>query len=83
MTEQPAPQPGKQTDMVDHPSHYNNLPVDIECIDVIEHMNLCRGNAIKYIWRAGDKGDAIEDLQKAIWYLEREIRRIRRGRGEA
>ena len=64
------------TDSVDHPPHYNDLPNDIECIDVIEHMNLCRGNAIKYIWRAGLKGDVIEDLRKAIWYLNPEIQRI-------
>jgi hypothetical protein len=39
-------------------------------------MNFCRGNAIKYIWRAGLKGDAIEDLRKARWYLDREIARM-------
>ena len=39
-------------------------------------MNFCLGNAMKYIWRAGEKGDAIEDLQKAMWYLDREIGRL-------
>lgn len=63
-------------EQIDHPIHYNNLPCEIECIDVIEHMNFCRGNAIKYIWRAGSKGDTVEDLEKAIWYLKREIQRI-------
>lgn len=66
------------TDMVNHPPHYNTLPVDIECIDVIEHFNLNRGNAIKYIWRAGEKGDPVQDLEKAIWYIDREIKRIKR-----
>jgi len=66
------------TDMVNHPPHYNTLPVDIECIDVIEHLNFCRGSAIKYIWRAGEKGDPIQDLEKGIWYLRREIERIKR-----
>jgi len=59
-----------------HPLHYNHLPVEIECIDVVEHMNFNQGNAIKYIWRAGMKGDVIEDLEKAIWYLRREVQRI-------
>lgn len=60
---------------VDHPKHYNQVP-GIECIDVVEHFNFNRGNAIKYIWRAGDKGNEIEDLQKALWYIQREIERV-------
>lgn len=67
MTEQPDP--------VDHPQHYTAHPSGIECIQVTEHMNFCLGNAVKYIWRAGLKHDAIEDLRKAAWYLEREIAR--------
>jgi hypothetical protein len=39
-------------------------------------MNFCLGNAVKYIWRAGEKGDAVEDLRKARWYLDREIARL-------
>lgn len=62
-------------DKIDHPSHYNQHPSGIEAIDVCEHMNFCLGNAIKYIWRADFKGDDIEDLKKAIWYLNREIKR--------
>jgi hypothetical protein len=42
-------------------------------------MGFCRGNAIKYIWRAGEKGPPIDDLRKAVWYLEREIKRLERG----
>ena len=57
---------------VDHPDHYNKHPSGIECIDVIEHMPFNLGNAIKYIWRLSYKGSAIEQLEKAIWYLERE-----------
>lgn len=64
------------TDPVDHPPHYQAHPAGIECIDVVEHMNFCRGNAVKYIWRAGLKGDAVEDLRKARWYLDREIARL-------
>jgi len=63
-------------DTVDHPSHYNGQVPGIECIQVVRHFNFNRGNAIKYIWRAGCKESEIEDLRKAIWYLEDEIRRI-------
>lgn len=61
---------------VNHPKHYNAHPSGIECIDVVEHFNFNRGNAIKYIWRAGEKENEVEDLEKAIWYLTREVRRI-------
>lgn len=40
-------------------------------------MNFCVGNAIKYLWRAGRKGEAVEDLEKAKWYLDREIERVK------
>lgn len=62
-------------DPVNHPSHYTTHPSGVECIQITEHMNFCLGNAIKYIWRADEKHDAIEDLQKAAWYIEREIAR--------
>ena len=64
-------------DAVNSPDHYTSHGSGIECIQVTEHMNFCLGNAVKYIWRAGLKGDSIEDLSKAIWYLEREIQRIK------
>ena len=60
---------------VDHPPHYNRHPAGIEAIDVCEHMNFCLGNAMKYIWRADFKDNDIEDLKKAIWYLNREVER--------
>ena len=70
---------------VNHPSHYNQG--EIEVIDYIEDQNLgfCLGNAVKYISRAGYKQDyqiqdqkekTIEDINKAIWYLERRIKEI-------
>ena len=62
-------------DAVSHPIHYTSHPGGVECIVVTEHMGFCLGNAIKYIWRADLKHDAIEDLEKAKWYLEREIAR--------
>lgn len=63
------------SDNVNHPKHYNAHPSGIECIDVVEHMNFNLGNAMKYIWRADEKGDSDSDLQKAKWYVEREIER--------
>jgi hypothetical protein len=61
---------------VNHPVHYGKSVPDIECIDVVEHFNFNKGNAIKYIWRAEHKGSEMEDLEKAIWYLKREVERI-------
>jgi hypothetical protein len=67
------------SDMVNQPPHYTDHPSGVECIAITEHMNFCLGNAIKYIWRAGSKGEALEDLKKARWYVEREIARLERG----
>ena len=64
------------TDAVNHPPHYNQHPSGVECITVTEHMNFCRGNAMKYLWRAGEKGQELEDLRKARWYIDREISRV-------
>lgn len=60
-------------DAVNHPRHYTSHPSGVECIDIVEHFPFNVGNAIKYAWRAGLKGDDVEDLQKAAWYLKREI----------
>lgn len=62
-------------DMVDHPAHYGGADNPYEAIKVIEAWNLgfCLGNAVKYISRAGKKGDVLEDLKKARWYLDRQI----------
>lgn len=70
----------QEVDVINHPPHYSANPSGIECIDIVEHMNFCRGAAVKYIWRAGQKDPAkeVEDLRKAIWYLEREVKRIER-----
>lgn len=62
-------------DNVNNPKHYTAHPSGVECIEITEHMSFTLGNAIKYIWRADLKQDAIEDLKKARWYLDREIRR--------
>jgi hypothetical protein len=60
-------------DPINHPKHFTSHPSGIECIEVVRHMGFNLGNATKYIWRAGLKGDAIEDLKKAVWYLNDEI----------
>jgi hypothetical protein len=70
--------PRSGSDSVNHPAHYNAHPSGVECIDVVEHMTFNVGNAVKYCWRAGLKGDRIEDLKKARWYIDREIKKLTR-----
>lgn len=62
-------------DPVNHPQHYTAHPSGVECITITEHMGFNLGNAVKYLWRADLKHDAIEDLKKAAWYVAREIER--------
>jgi len=66
-------------DLVNNPKHYKSHPSGIECIDITEHLMCNRANAIKYAWRANDKGCTREDLQKCEWYINREIKRLQRG----
>ena len=71
-------------DLVNHPPHYTSDPSGIECIQVTRHRTFNIGNAIKYLWRAGLKTEAdkkaiekqIEDLRKAIFYINDEIERL-------
>ena len=70
------------TDNVNKPPHYTAHPSGVECIQITEHMNFCLGNALKYIWRAGLKQNEVEDLRKAVWYLNREIERLENGKEE-
>ncbi len=62
-------------DAVSHPKHYTSHPSGVECITVTEHMGFNLGNAVKYIWRADLKADAVEDLKKARWYIDRELQK--------
>lgn len=72
------------SDNVNHPKHYTQHPSGIECIEITQWYNFCIGNAIKYLWRNGikteqgmsNKEKQIEDLKKAIWYINKEIERI-------
>lgn len=61
---------------VNHPKHYCDHPSGVECITITEHMNFNLGNAIKYLWRAGLKGNEKEDMLKAKWYIQRELDRL-------
>jgi len=64
-------------DPVTYPAHYTRFPVEV--IELTEHLNFCRGNAVKYIARAGAKDPLkeVEDLEKAVWYIQREISRMK------
>ena len=74
----------KKQDNVNHPSHYTSHPSGIECIEITRHYCFSIGNAIKYLWRAGlkkesgqkDKEKEIEDLRKAIWYINDRINQL-------
>lgn len=70
-------------EMINHPKHYNMG--NIEVVDVIEDWNLgfCLGNAIKYIGRADHQGNKMQDLKKALWFLEREINSLEKGQMNA
>jgi hypothetical protein len=68
----------QKNDPVNHPSHYTSHPSGIECIRVTEHMNFNVGNAVKYLWRCDHKGSLISDLEKARWYIDREIARLKK-----
>lgn len=68
-------------DNVNHPQHYTSDPSGVECITITQYRDFCIGNAIKYLWRAGLKTDTdksrvtkeIEDLKKAVWYINKKI----------
>lgn len=72
------------TDIVSHPPHYTSDPSGIECIQITRHRNFNIGNAIKYLWRAGLKASSdrsaldkqVEDLRKAVFYINDEITRL-------
>ena len=65
-------------DIVNHPKHYTSDPSGIECIQITRWRNFNIGNAIKYLWRNGlkENNSNIQDLKKAIWYINDEIKRL-------
>lgn len=68
-------------DYVNHPPHYQSKS-GIECIDVIEDMPYNIASAIKYLWRCGKKWDAKEDLEKAEWFIRRELQRVAKNKND-
>lgn len=62
---------------VNYPPHYTSHPSGVECITVTRHMSFNLGNAVKYIWRAALKGNQIQDLEKAVFYINDEIERLK------
>jgi hypothetical protein len=73
-----TPKPEK-VDMVNHPPHYTSDPSGVEAIAVLRHRNYNIGNAMKYLWRAGikDPEKTVQDLEKAIFYINDEIKRVK------
>lgn len=68
---------------VEHPKHYNSHPSGVECITIARHHNFNIGNVFKYLWRIGLKGakaatkaQRLEEIDKAIFYLQDERKRI-------
>lgn len=77
MTYITLPEDFKFNNPVDYPKHYTSHPSGVECIQITEHMSFNLGNVVKYLWRADEKGAPIQDLEKARWYLDREIAKRR------
>ena len=64
------------SDPVNSPAHYNQFGVQV--IEITENLNFCLGNVVKYVCRSEFKGNQLQDLKKARWYLDREIARLER-----
>jgi hypothetical protein len=65
-------------EQVNHPKHYNSHPSGIECIEIVRHMGFNLGNVVKYVWREGMKDASLQELKKAAWYLNDEIKKLER-----
>jgi hypothetical protein len=76
---------GKETKDRINPDYYKSHPSGVQCIDITRHYCFSIGNAIKYLWRAGlkteeglqDREKEIEDLHKAIWYINDRIEQLK------
>ena len=70
-----------RNDPINHPAHYTDGKIEVIDFITDKQLNYCRGNAVKYIARAGkkDPGKTIEDLKKAAWYINHEIERLEKG----
>ena len=70
------------SDAIEHPKHYNSHPSGIEAIELTRYESFLRGNVLKYVLRAPYKGREVEDLLKAMQYLEWELERAREEAGQ-
>ena len=70
-------QSNKSNDLVNNPSHYTSHPSGVEAIEITRWMNYNLGNVIKYVWRADLKENNVQDLEKAQFYLNDEIKRLK------
>lgn len=77
------PESWLKDDAVNHPTHYTTHPSGIECIEITRHHDFAIGNAIKYLWRAGlkDSDNEVQDLKKAIWYIQDKINQLEKSNG--
>lgn len=68
-----------QNDPVNHPSHYTKGKIEVADFIADQKLNFDRGNAVKYVCRAGfkDPTKEIQDLEKAIWYINHEIKTLK------
>lgn len=75
---------GNMSDNVNHPSYYNTGKIEVIDFITDKKLDFCRGNAVKYIVRAGlkDPEKEVEDLQKAIFYINRAIEDLVNNKGE-
>ena len=69
-----TPDTPPQADPVEHPTHYTSHPSGVECSTITRHMSFNIGNVFKYLWRCDHKDNRLQDLRKAKWYLEDEIK---------
>lgn len=77
-----VPENQNKLDMVNHPSHYTQGKLEV--VEIIEDQKLCYhlGNVVKYVLRSPYKGRQLEDLRKAVWYLNRKIELLEKQRNE-
>jgi len=67
-------------DVVNHPKHYTSHPSGIECIEFSKHLSGCLAQAFQYVWRCGQKDDPVQELRKAIWFIDAELKIVQRQR---
>lgn len=77
--DEPVTQPQCE-DVIARPTHYRQQVPGVEAWDILRHFSWLRGSAMKYLWRAGDKADIVQDLRKAIAFIEKEIETIEQER---